>query len=385
MQTMTERVPRGAARVAALSLLAVLPSACSKGMAAPPPPPTTVAVVDVVKQDVPVRAQWVATLDGYVNARIQPQVTGYLVKQNYVEGSFVKKGDVLFEIDPRQFQAVLDQARGQKAQAEAQLGRAARDVERDTPLAAARAIARGQLDNDIQAKLAAAASVDSAKAAVQTAQLNLEFTKVRSLTDGIAGIARGQLGDLVGPSTLLTSVSRLDPIKAYVAISEREYLQFVGGVDGTAAARPFPNADTPLELILDGGTVYPHPGRFVLGDREVDSTTGTIRIAAAFANPGNILRPGQFGRVRAIIAVKQGALLLPQRAVTELQGTYQIAVVDKDDKVAIRAVKVGARVCTMWVIENGLALGEKVVAEGVQKVRDGMSVTPVPYQPPSKG
>src|SRR5207237_5862732 len=218
-----------------------------------------------VKQDSPVEMGALATLDGYVNARIQPQVSGYLVLQSYVEGSFVKKGDGLFEIDPRPFQAALDQARGQRAQAEAQLGRTARDVERDKPLAEARAIARSQLDNDVQAKLAAAAAVDSAKAAVMTAQLNLEFTKVRSLTDGIAGIARGQLGDLVGPSTLLTSVSRLDPIKAYVAISEREYLQFVGGIGGEVAARPFPNADTPLELILAGGAVYPHPGKFVFG------------------------------------------------------------------------------------------------------------------------
>jgi membrane fusion protein (multidrug efflux system) len=385
MRIMSEPLPRRAALAATLSLVAVLSWACSNGKAAAPPPPATVAVVDVLKQDVPVRTQWVATLDGYVNARIQPQVTGYLVKQNYVEGSFVKKGEALFEIDPRPFQAALDQARGQRAQAEAQLGRAARDVERDTPLAAARAIARSQLDNDIQAKLAAAASVESAKAAVKTAQLNLEFTKVRSLTDGIAGIARGQLGDLVGPATLLTSVSRLDPIKAYVAISEREYLRFVGGLDGQAEARPFPNGDTPLELLLGDGTVYPHPGRFVLADRQVDTATGTIRIAAAFPNPSNILRPGQFGRVRATIGLKQGALLVPQRAVTELQGSYQIAIVGKDNKVAIRPVKVGARVGMMWVIEDGLAADEKVVAEGVQKVRDGALVTPVPFQPPAKG
>ncbi len=385
MRMISEPLPRRAALAATLSLVAVLSWACSNGKAAAPPPPATVAVVDVLKQDVPVRTQWVATLDGYVNARIQPQVTGYLVKQNYVEGSFVKKGEALFEIDPRPFQAALDQARGQRAQAEAQLGRAARDVERDTPLAAARAIARSQLDNDIQAKLAAAASVESAKAAVKTAQLNLEFTKVRSLTDGIAGIARGQLGDLVGPATLLTSVSRLDPIKAYVAISEREYLRFVGGLDGQAEARPFPNGDTPLELLLGDGTVYPHPGRFVLADRQVDTATGTIRIAAAFPNPSNILRPGQFGRVRATIGLKQGALLVPQRAVTELQGSYQIAIVGKDNKVAIRPVKVGARVGMMWVIEDGLAADEKVVAEGVQKVRDGALVTPVPFQPPAKG
>ena len=293
---------------------------------------------------------------------------------------------MLFEIDPRPFQAALDQARGQRAQAEAQLGRAARDVERDTPLAEARAIARSQLDNDVQAKLAAAAAVDSAKAAVKTAQLNLEFTKVRSLTDGIAGIARGQLGDLVGPSTLLTSVSRLDPIKAYVAISEREYLQFVGGLGPSAEARPFPNLDTPLELVLADGNVYPHPGKFVLADRQVDPTTGTIRIAAAFANPGNILRPGQFGRVRATLAVKQDALVVPQRAVTELQGSYQVAVVGEGNKVAIRSVKVGPRVGRLWVIEDGLTAGEKVVAEGVQKVREGVPVTPVPFQqPPAKG
>jgi membrane fusion protein (multidrug efflux system) len=385
MQTTTGLVPRGPVGALALSLLAVLSWACSKGAAAPPPAPATVAVVEVVAQDVPLRMTWVATLDGYVNAKIQPQVTGYLVNQTYVEGSYVKKGDVLFEIDPRPFQAALDQARGQKAQADAQLGRATLDVERDIPLAESRAIARSQLENAIQTKLAAVAAVDSAKAAVKTAQLNLEFTKVRSLTDGIAGIARGQLGDLVGPSTLLTSVSRLDPIKAYVAVSEREYLQFVGGLDGAAEARPFPNGDAPLDLLLENGTVYPHPGKFVLADRQVDPATGTIRIAAAFPNPGNILRPGQFGRVRATIAVKHGALVVPQRAVTELQGSYQIAVVDKDDKVEIRPVKVGARVGTMWVIEDGVTAGEKVVAEGVQKVRDGVAVKPVPFQPPAKG
>jgi len=377
-----EAASRTAARALAVSLFVALPMACRNGKAAAPsPPPLTVAVVDVVAEDVPLRLEWVTTLDGYVNAKIQPQVSGYLVKQNYVEGTYVKKGDVLFEIDPRPFQAALDNARGQRAQAEAQLGRVTRDVERDIPLAEDRAIPRNQLENDVQIKAAAKATVDSAKAAVRTAELNLEFTKVRSLTDGIAGIARGQLGDLVGPATLLTSVSRLDPIKAYVAISEREYLSFVGGLDGSAEARPFPNSETPLELLLDNRVLYPHPGRFVLSDREVDPTTGTIRIAAAFPNPGNVLRPGQFGRVRATVAVKYGALVVPQRAVTEVQGSYQVAVVGSDNKVAIRSVKVGERVGTVWVIENGVAAGEKVVAEGVQKVRDGAPVNPVPYQP----
>jgi RND family efflux transporter MFP subunit len=232
LRTIRSFLPRGVTRLAAASLLAAVALACSTSKAAPPPPPATVAVVDVVQQDVPLRTEWVTTLDGYVNARIRPQVTGYLVEQSYVEGSYVKKDDVLFEIDPRPFHAALDQVRAQVAQAEAQLGRATRDVERDIPLAAARAISRSQLETDTQLKLAAAAAVDSARAAVKTARLNLEFTKVRSLTDGLAGIAQGQIGDLVGPSTLLTSVSRLDPIKAYVAISEREYLQFVGGVNG---------------------------------------------------------------------------------------------------------------------------------------------------------
>ena len=379
LRTIRSFLPRGVTRLAAASLLAAVALACSTSKAAPPPPPATVAVVDVVQQDVPLRTEWVTTLDGYVNARIRPQVTGYLVEQNYVEGSYVKKDDVLFEIDPRPFHAALDQVRAQVAQAEAQLGRATRDVERDIPLAAARAISRSQLETDTQLKLAAAAAVDSARAAVKTARLNLEFTKVRALTDGLAGIAQGQIGDLVGPSTLLTSVSRLDPIKAYVAISEREYLQFVGGVNGEVAAHPFPDGDTPLELVLAGGAVYPHPGKFVLSDREVDPATGTIRIAAAFPNPGNILRPGQFGRMRATVAVKQGALVVPQRAVSELQGSYQVAVVGNDNKVAIRPVKVGARVGTLWVIEDGLTAGDKVVAEGIQKVRDGLVVNPVPF------
>jgi len=387
IQTLTPLLPRSAPRVLAVLLLAAFGWACSAGKAAPPPPPATVAVIDVVKQDVPIRTEWVTTLDGYVNARIRPQVTGYLVKQDYVEGSYVPKDDLLFEIDPRPFQAALDQARAQLAQAEAQLGRATRDVDRDIPLAQARAIPRSQLDTDTQVKLATAATVEAARAAVKTAQLNLGFTKVRSLTDGIAGIAQGQLGDLVGPSTLLTSVSRVDPIKAYVAISEREYLQLVGGLGGEVAARPFPNGDTPLDLVLAGGAVYPHPGKFVLSDREVDPATGTIRIAAAFPNPGNILRPGQFGRVRATIAVKQGALVVPQRAVSELQGSFQVAVVGNDNKVAIRPVKVGARFGALWVIEDGVAAGDKVVAEGIQKVRAGLPVTPEPFQAgaPAKG
>jgi RND family efflux transporter MFP subunit len=361
----------------AVSLL----EACGTGSAAPaPPPPPGVAVVEVVKQDVPIRSEWITTLDGYVNAQIQPQVSGYLIKQNYEEGTYVNKGDVLFEIDPRTFQAQLDQARAQLAQAEAQLGRANNDVERDRPLAEARAIARSQLDNDVQARAAAAGAVDSARAAIRTAQLNLEFTKVRSLTDGVAGIARGQIGDLVGPTTLLTTVSKLDPIKAYVSISETEYLEFVGGLaPGDEPRAPFPAGDT-LELMLAGDIQYSRPGKFVFADRQVDPATGTIRVAAAFPNPGNVLRPGQFGRVRATVSVRKDALVVPQRAVTELQGSFTVAVVDKDNKVSIKKVIVGPRVGSVWVVEHGLEPGEKVVAEGTQKVREGTTVNPMPYQ-----
>lgn len=361
--------------------LSLLQSACGTGSAAPhPPPPPSVAVVDVVKMDVPIRTEWITTLDGYVNAQIKPQVSGYLVKQSYVEGSYVKKGDVLFEIDPRTFQAVLDQTRAQVAQAQAQLGRANQDVERDRPLAEGRAIARSQLDNDVRAREAAAAAVDSARAAVRTAELNLEFTKVRSLTDGVAGIAGGQLGDLVGPTTLLTTVSRLDPIKAYVSISEAEYLGFVGGLSGEEAPRaPFPAGDT-LDLVLTGDIVYSRPGKFIFADRQVDPATGTIRVAAAFPNPGNILRPGQFGRVRATVSLRKDALTVPQRAVTELQGSFTVAVVGADSKVTIRKIVVGPRVGAMWVVEHGLEPGDKVVAEGTQKVREGATVNPKPYQ-----
>ncbi len=343
----------------------------------PPPKPPDVEVTAVVQRDVPIYSEWVATLDGYVNAQIKPQVTGYLIKQNYKEGYFVRKGEVLWEIDPHPFQAVLDQAKAQLAQAQAQLGKTTLDVERDTPLAKEKAIAQQQLDNDIQARLAAKAAVESAKAQVEQAQINLGFTKVRSLIDGIAGIAQAQIGDLVGPNTLLTSVSQVDPIKAYISISEQEYLRFAEKINAVALGKKtLQQVNPPIpELILVNG-IYPLKGSFIFTDRQVDLGTGTIRVAAAFPNPSNILRPGQYGRVRAATITKKGALLVPQRAVTELQGSYQVAVVGSDNKVSIRPVKVGERVGTMWIINEGLKPGERVVVEGVQKVRDGVPVSP---------
>jgi RND family efflux transporter MFP subunit len=368
---------------------------CSRTSAsgATTPPAPEVLVSTVVQKDVPIYGDWVATLDGYVNANIQPQVSGYLVEQNYREGSLVHKGDILFEIDPRPFQAVLDQARGQVeqargqlAQAQAQLGLATINVKRDTPLAAARAIAQSQLDNDLQAQAQFEAQVKTAQANIQTAQaaaeqaeLNLGFTQVRSLIDGIAGIATTQIGNLVGPNTVLTAVSQVDPIKVYFSISEQEYLSLAtrirpgGGLDLLDES-----SRVPLQLTLSNESIYPHAGRIVFADRQVNIQTGTIRIVGAFPNPGNLLRPGQFGRIRAATAIKKGALLVPQRAVSELQGRYQVAVVGPDNRVSIRSVEPGDRVGQMWIVDKGLEKGERVVSEGVAKAREGTMVTPKP-------
>lgn len=366
--------------------LMLLASGCRQtpAAAAPAMPPLGVEVTPVVQQNVPLFGEWVATLDGYVNAQIQPHVSGYLVRQDYREGGEVRKGQVLFEIDPRPFQAVLDQAKAQLAQAEAQLGKAALDVKRDTPLARAKAIAQSQLDNDIQAQLGARAAVASARASVEQAQLNLNFTRVTSLVGGIAGIAKGQIGDLVSPSTVLTSVSQVNPIKAYFSISEQQYLEARQAAPGSGH-EPGLFRGVPLELILSDGSVYPYKGSFLLTDRQVDQSTGTIRIGAAFPNPHNLLRPGQFGRVRAMTSEQRNALLVPQRAVTNLQGTNQVAVVDPQNTVHLRNVTVGPTVHDMAVIDSGLQPGDRVVVEGVEKVRDGMKVTPQPFHAPSQG
>ncbi len=357
---------------------------CGGSKAAAPAPPPTVEVATVVQRDTPIYSDWVATLDGYVNAEIQPRVSGYIIKQNYREGALVRKGDVLFEIDPRPLKAALDQAKAQLAQAEAQLGKARLDVERDTPLAEARAIARSQLDTELQAKLGAEASVLAAKANVEQAELNLEFTKVTSLVSGIAGIARVQIGNLVGPSSILTSISQVDPIKAYFTVSEQVFLEF---------HRRFPTEQSveaqrkriPLQLILGDGSIYERTGTISFADREVNAATGTIRIAGVFPNPGNLLRPGGYGRVRLSARTATGALLIPQRAVTELQGSYQVAVVSGDNKVSIRPVTVGDRVGNLWIVTDGLKAGERVIVEGLLKARDGAVVNVVADKSPQTG
>jgi membrane fusion protein (multidrug efflux system) len=352
-------------------------SGCKAKAPAAAPPALSVQVVKAVQQDVPVYGDWIATLDGYVNAQIQPQVTGYLVKQLYREGSYVRKDQVLFQIDPQTFQANLDQAKAQLAQAQAHLALAEINVKRDTPLVQQRAIAQSQLDSETADERQSQASVQAAEAAVETSQINLNFTHVRSLTDGIAGIATTQVGNLVAPGTTLTAVSKVDPIKVYFAISEQEYMRFSRGAQkGSGDGAQTSTKALELQLELSDGTKYPHKGKVIFTDRQVDTQTGTIRLVAAFPNPGNILRPGQFGRVHAATAIDRSAILVPQRCVTELQGTYQIAVVDGSNKVSIRKVKVGERVGSLWIIESGINDGEQVVSEGNAKVQDGMTVTP---------
>ncbi len=347
---------------------------CKKEQQAAPQPPV-VEVVTVTQKDVPIYQEWVGALDGYVNAVIRPQVQGYLIKQNYREGELVKKGQVLFEIDPRTFQADLDAAKAQLAQQKARHDTAQANLDRIRPLAAQNAVSQKDLDDAIGAELSTRASVQAAQATVENAQLNLGFTKITSPVDGIAGIAKTQLGNLVGPSmqTELTSVSTVDPIKAYINVSEQEYLK-------VNESNPNPEK-IPLELILADGSVYPHKGRLALADRQIDPTTGTLKVGALFANPSNRLRPGGYGLVRAVMSVKKGALLVPQRAVTDLQGKYLVAVIGADNKVDIRQVKVGERIGSDWIIDEGLKPGETVVAEGTQKVKPGIMVNPKPFDP----
>jgi RND family efflux transporter MFP subunit len=351
-------------------------------------PPPDVMVAQVEQRDVPIYGEWIGTLDGFVNADVRAQVTGYLVRQDYKEGAYVNKGELLFEIDPRPFQAALDQAEGQLAQANAQLANAEAvqvrtrlDVERYTPLAKEQAASQQDLDNATQNNLAARATVataqaqiKTAEASVETAKLNLGFTRLTSPISGIAGQAQLQVGALVSTSgTAVTTVSTLDPVRDYFTVSEQAYLQLQNQFSASDKQR------WKLQLILADGTTYPHEGTFYFAGRAVDQNTGAIQLAALFPNPGNVLRPGQYGKVRAVVRIEKGALLVPQPAVTELQGSYQADVVGPDGKIAIRPVKVGDRIGTLWIIQEGLKPGERVVAEGQQNLRPGMLVQPKPF------
>jgi RND family efflux transporter MFP subunit len=352
-----------------------------------------VEVVQVEQRDVPIYGEWIGTLDGLTNADVRAQVTGYLQTQVYKEGAFVRKGDLLFQIDPRPFQAVLDQALGQLAQAKAQLlntqavqRRTQLDVDRYTPLAKEQAASQQDLDNAVQNNLAAKATVETAQAqiqtyeaAVETAKINLDFTRLIAPIDGIAGQAQLQVGALVSPSVgAVTSVSTVDPIKVFFTVGEPQYLAWRKRFP-TESSRLAADKSLRLQLVLADGSVYAHEGSFYFADRQVNESTGAIRLAGLFENPGNILRPGGYGKVRAVIRTQEGALLVPQRAVTELQGGYQVAVVDAEDKVNVKTVTVGDPVGNQWVITDGLKPGERIVAEGVQKVRPGAHVTPKPF------
>lgn len=359
-------------------------------------PPAGVDVMEVLRRDVPIYQEWIGTADGMVNATIRAQVTGYLTRQDYKEGDFIRSGQVLFEIDPRTFQAALAQAEaqegqagGQLAQAEAQHTNALANLDRIRPLADQNAVSKKDLDDAIGAEgssqavvVAARANVAAARAAVEKARLDLGFTKITSPIAGIAGIAKAQVGNLVGPAQggELTTVSKTDPIKVYFTTSEQAYIVSMRrfSKQTTAFER---DKGLPYDLILADGSLYPSKGKFYAVDRQVDERTGTLRLAVLFPNPGNLIRPGQFARVRLASGTKKGALLVPQRAVSELQGSYQVAVVGQDNRTEIRKVKAAERIGALWVIEEGIKPGEFVVVEGVQKVRQGALVTPKPLSP----
>jgi membrane fusion protein (multidrug efflux system) len=354
---------------------------CKRKVAPPPAVPPLVEVAPVIKTDVPIYHEWIGVLEGLVNAHIRAQVTGYLQKQNYREGDPIKTGDLLFEIDPRSFQAALDQAKGQLAQTEAKLGKTELDVKRYAPLVKDKAISQEEYDDAVQANLEAKAAVVSAKAQVEQAELNLGFTRIISPIDGIASIANGQIGDLVGPATgELTTVSTVDPIKVYYNVSEQAYINFTR-LFLTESNRYERLRQLEVELILADGTVYPLKGKIAAADRQISPTTGALRVAALFPNPNAALRPGGFARVRVKFDVASGALLVPQKAVMELQGSYQVALVQADNKVHIQPVRVGERSGPLWIIQEGLHAGDRVVVEGVQKVREGTIVNPTNAPP----
>jgi membrane fusion protein, multidrug efflux system len=363
--------------MAALLMLSGLAAGCGKSEAAKTtPPPPSVYVAEAVQRDEPVVHEWIGTAEGDVNAEIRPKLEGYLLRRSYVEGRTVRQGDVLFEIDPRQFRAQLQQAEANLAQAAAAVAKADRDVARFEPLAAQKAISQQELDNARSSQEAARASYGALRAAVEQTRLMLGWTRVTSPISGVAGIANAQVGNLVSPQTVLTTVSDVDPIRVEFPMSEREYLRY----QNDASMR-----NAPLDLVLADGSVFPHKGRIAMSGRDVNIGTGTIAVIGLFPNPGNVIRPGQYAKVRAVMEVRRGAVLIPQRAVNELQGIYQVAVVGAGNKAEVRMVKPGARVGTDWMIDEGIRAGESVVIEGFSRVKDGQAVTPLPAPATAEG
>ena len=357
--------------IPALALGAALALACGKPPQAPPPP-LQVEVAPAGRQDVPLVHEWIATVDGFVNAEIRPQVEGYLLQQAYREGFPVRRGQLLFQIDPRPFEATLSQARAAVARDQATLDKARLDVERYTPLAAQKAISQQELDNALAARNQAQAVLDASKAAFDKARLSLDWTRVVSPVDGIAGMAKVQVGNLVNAQTAMTVVSQVDPVKVFFSASEKEYLGWAKAWSAKGGAKGS------LELVLSDGQTYPRKGDPYMTDRNIDLKTGTIQLAGVFPNPDQLLRPGQYAKVRAVLGVEKDAVLVPLRSVWEIQGRPQVAVVGADDKVDIRPVSLGARVGPRVVVQKGVQAGERVVVEGVQKVTPGLAVKPVP-------
>jgi membrane fusion protein (multidrug efflux system) len=363
-------------------LLTIFLLGCREKEQAPTPEPPEVEVTEVTQRNVPIYMEWVAQLNGRYNAQITPRVQGYLLRQDYRDGFFVKKGQLLYEVDPRAFEVAIAEAKAQVAVAEANLSNADTNVARDRPLAAQSAIPQKQLDTDLATQAASKAQLDAAKAQLAQAQLNLSWTKVYSPIDGIAGLSTAQVGNLVGTTTNMTTVSQVNPIWAYFNISESDYFTeaqtFYRLISGKRVASPV------LDFIQSNDTIYPLKGRIILVNREVATQTGTIQLVAEFPNKDAILRPGGFGRVRFQVAMNEGAMLIPQAAVIEVQSMYQVAVVEPGNKAAFRIVKVGARVGTDWIITEGLKPGDQVIVQGFMKVRQGTPVSPKPFVAPAE-
>lgn len=355
-------------------------TACGK-KTQPAPSPPEVLVTEVKKQDVPIYNEYVGQLDASVNATIEARVQGYLISQNYKEGQPIKKGDILFQIDRRPFEAALAQAKAAFLQADASAKQAELNGQRSTDLFQRHVASEQERDNAVQSAVAARAQAEAQRAAVEQAQVNLDYTTITAPVDGIAGLVRVQVGDLISAGTVLTTVAKVDPVKAYFTVSEQRYSEYANRY-ADPQERATHEKELRFELILADGSIYPHEGEMYAADNQVDVRTGSLRVAALFPNPGNILRPGQFARIRVRSDVRKGALLVPQRAVTELQGTYQVAVVGPDNKAHVQPVKMGRRIEQEWIVEDGLHAGERVVVEGVQKVREGMTVNPKPWTPP---
>lgn len=374
-----ERIFGAPATIAGFFLLLSI-TGCEKKEAPSPPPPPEVEVTAVVEQNVPIYQEWVAQLNGQINADITPKVQGYLIKKNYSEGFFVRKGQLLYEIDSRPFVAALDQSKAQVAMAEAQRSEADNNVVRDRPLAAQSAIPQKQLDTDVSILAASTAQVDAAKASMAQAELNLAWTKVYSPIDGLAGISNSNVGDLVGTTTKMTTISQVNPIRAYFNISERDYLGEAQAISRLVRGGTSRGPSLPIEFIQANGVVFPAKGKIMLVNREIAASTGTIQVAAEFANKDGILRPGGFGTVRVETGTSRNALLVPQAAVIEVQSMYQIVVVTPDNKAEFRPVKVGERIGTNWIITEGLKPREKIIVQGFMKVRQGTPVIPKPYR-----